>query len=92
MSYEQLNLYDRKLINKGTIFKILIPASDELMKIDNIDNNTILKKSNATILLVDDEDIIRETGKLMLEEIGYRIILAENGNTAINIYKNKKKY
>ena len=39
------------------------------------------------ILVADDEDIMRQTAKSILEECGYDVILAENGEDAVNIYK-----
>ena len=43
--------------------------------------------TNCQILLVDDEEIMRETGKAILEDLGYTVILAKDGEAAVNIYK-----
>ena len=40
-----------------------------------------------TLMLVDDEQDILDTGKRYLQRNGYRIITAENGREAINKYK-----
>ena len=48
-------------------------------------NNTRLK-----VLLVDDEEIIRDIGKTMLTHMGYQVILAENGEEAIELYKSAR--
>ena len=40
-----------------------------------------------TILFVDDEDIISEVGEALLKELGFRVMLAGNGEEAIDIYK-----
>jgi len=37
--------------------------------------------------LVDDEDIIRFAGKNMLEDMGYTVIVAENGKEAVALYE-----
>ena len=40
-----------------------------------------------TILLVDDEKVIRELCSNMLRHLGYNIIMAEDGIVAIDLYK-----
>ncbi len=46
---------------------------------------------SGQILLVDDEELIRLTGKIMLQEMGYDVLTAENGKTAVEIFKKKHK-
>ena len=45
-------------------------------------------KGTETILLVDDEDMIWDVISSMLIELGYTVILAENGRDAVEIYEN----
>lgn len=78
-----LNVYSE--VGVGSAFHILLPCGKK---------NVVLKKTkdhiisgSGQILLVDDEEIIRVTGKLMLESMGYRVILAENGYEALEIFK-----
>ena len=44
-------------------------------------------KGTETILIVDDEDIIRQLGADILEDVGYKIILASRGEEAIRLYQ-----
>ena len=44
--------------------------------------------NDKTILLVDDEDMIWDVISAMLQDLGYRVILAENGREAVEIYQN----
>jgi CheY-like chemotaxis protein len=39
------------------------------------------------ILLVDDEEILREVGRDILEDLGYRVYLAENGVEALEVFE-----
>jgi len=41
-----------------------------------------------TILVVDDEDIVRRTTQSVLERRGYRVLLAENGREAVEMFRN----
>jgi len=74
-------------VGNGTSFHILIPLSQTEIKIENDNEDTY--SGSGTILLVDDEEIIRITSKDMLEEMGFKVILAENGLEAVNIFKDK---
>jgi DNA-binding NtrC family response regulator len=42
-----------------------------------------------TILLVDDEALIRNLGSRMLQSYGYRVLLAEDGLKAVDLYSKK---
>jgi DNA-binding response OmpR family regulator len=47
-----------------------------------------IKKPAPTILLVDDDALIRELGQELLEHLGYRVETAENGAEALKKYQN----
>ena len=46
-----------------------------------------LKTGTGTILLVDDEEIITDVGKEMIQRLGYRVLIAKNGMEAVEIYR-----
>ncbi len=70
---------------KGSVFKIYLPASDKLPETEKITTEPLLR-GNETILLVDDETMLTETGQTMLKELGYQVLTANDGNTAIAAY------
>jgi DNA-binding NtrC family response regulator len=45
---------------------------------------------NETILLVDDEPVIIDVARDMLEMLGYQVIVARNGRDATDIYARRK--
>jgi len=49
-----------------------------------------LSTGNETILLVDDEQVIIDVARDMLEILGYRAIVAQDGQQAIDIYNSRK--
>lgn len=49
------------------------------------------KSGVGTILLADDEEFMRDAGRMMLEYLGYEVILAENGQQAVEMYKRHRK-
>ncbi len=79
---------------QGTSFELLLPAVGELMieEISPLPPVRIIPKGSETILFVDDEEIIRQLGADILEDAGYKVLLASGGEEAIQIYrKNRKK-
>jgi len=44
---------------------------------------------HGTILLVDDEDIVRQIGRISLERQGYRVLLATNGKEALHVFESR---
>jgi CheY-like chemotaxis protein len=66
----------------GSIFKILLPLNTESVQLEKNDRNK-LPKGNSTILIVDDEDIVRRGAQMMLTRQGYRTVLASDGEEAI---------
>jgi signal transduction histidine kinase len=69
----------------GTTFKILLPLASE----STVDQAThqVLMKGEGTILLVDDEEVMRITASEILQNLGYTVIMAENGEEALNVFK-----
>ena len=71
-------------VGQGTTFNIYLPISKKSVFCD-ADVYDGLLKGGETILMVDDEDMIIDVGKAMLERLGYRLIVAKSGREAVNI-------
>ena len=72
-------------VGYGTTFKIYLPRVDQpVEQIDErIDEAT--PRGGETILLVEDEEIVRKLTTAILKEHGYKVIDAENGMKALEI-------
>ena len=72
----------------GTTFKIYLPAKEiEAQKeADDPEENKTILKGSEKILLVDDEEMIRDVAKTMLEMMSYNVLLARNGEEALKVY------
>jgi CheY-like chemotaxis protein len=73
----------------GATFEIYLPAIEKM--VEPIDDEVIEPPQGGgeTILLVDDEDFIRELGKEMLERFGYNLLTANNGEGALEVYRQR---
>ncbi len=75
---------------KGATFTIYLPASDKKMDEDRfpIDSE---KKGMGTILIVDDEEMIIDVAGLLLNKLGYDVLVARSGKEAIEMFRRKKE-
>jgi two-component system cell cycle sensor histidine kinase/response regulator CckA len=74
----------------GTTFTIFLPAcSKEIPR--TIKSSDRIIEGSGTILLVDDEEIVLETGVKLLERLGYSVLKAGSGIEAVEVYKNNKE-
>jgi len=64
---------------RGTTFTLFFPAADHAALPASAANETELQNENGTILLVDDEFIIREMLCEYLEECGFTVVTGING-------------
>jgi len=72
--------------SKGAVFTIFLPAGTDAHK-ESRSQKTKIRKREGTILLVDDEEIIRDMCSSMLELIGYTPVIAKDGYEAVEAYK-----
>jgi PAS domain S-box-containing protein len=71
---------------KGTTFSIYLPATEKVIEQKNVLSDELVK-GKGTVLLVDDEEMVLEVGKELLDHLGYEVLLAENGREALELYK-----
>lgn len=72
-------------INVGTCFQIHLPLSQ--MKTVHEPTEVVSHKGEGLVLIVDDEEIMRSTLQAYIEEYGYEVILAKDGEEAIERYE-----
>jgi CheY-like chemotaxis protein len=71
----------------GTQFDIYLPRSTRPVAAQSPLPEVLPSAGSETILLVDDEPMIRELGRAILGNQGYRVLLAEDGAVAVNTYR-----
>ena len=68
---------------RGTTFKIYLPRVDEVVEDQPAQEAETAAGGSETILLVEDSDSLRELGREILEEHGYKVIEASSGAAAL---------
>ncbi|MBI4965772.1 MAG: PAS domain S-box protein [Desulfomonile tiedjei] len=71
---------------KGTTFNIYLPRLVDGPSSGLSDSGKAPEQGTETILLVDDEDLVRELGERILTRSGYKVLMAENGAEALEVF------
>jgi PAS domain S-box-containing protein len=71
---------------QGTTFKVYLPLlPDQAEKAPALPETADLPSGRETVLLVEDEDSVRELARLLLQRAGYTVLEAANGEEALAV-------
>jgi signal transduction histidine kinase/HAMP domain-containing protein/ActR/RegA family two-component response regulator len=73
---------------KGATFAVFFPAREEVAAAPKMEivPATPVPGGTETILIVEDEPVLREMARTVLEECGYHILEASSGREALNVW------
>jgi PAS domain S-box-containing protein len=77
---------------RGSVFRIFLPVSTEEIplqqeKIVPVQKSAISLKGGGTVLLIEDEEQVREMAGIMLSRLGYTVLEAKDGVEAVEIFQ-----
>jgi len=73
---------------QGTTFKLLFPASRQQgAKTASRTVEQNLLAGSGTVLVIDDEEIVRRTAQATLERFGYKVLLADDGLQGVSRFR-----
>lgn len=76
---------------RGSTFTILFPLSRlPLPAASPVDAETQLSTRSGTVLIADDEFVIREVARAMLTNAGFTVLTAENGDEAVALFRERE--
>ncbi len=70
--------------DKGTTFRVLFPAAAALAP-KRAREEAAIPSGGGTVLVIDDERIVREVADIALRKAGYRVLAAESGARGIEL-------
>jgi len=75
-------------VGRGTTFRIYLPAQRVVEAEEGLQEEALAtpEGEGETILLVEDEEKVREGGQKILESLGYRVLTAADGREALEVY------
>jgi two-component system, cell cycle sensor histidine kinase and response regulator CckA len=76
----------RSTVGKGTTFDILLPAGSRNLAEAETKNAPMEMGDHCSLLVMDDEEILRDLASEMLGELGYQVQTCSSGDEAITFY------
>jgi PAS domain S-box-containing protein len=83
----------QSVLDRGTIFTLYFPSTGTVFSSSQTaePDPAASVHSGASILVMDDDDMIRKLVITILQHYGYRVETCENGEEAISLYKTAKQ-
>jgi len=73
-------------LGEGSTFRVLLPAATQERVAEKYLDRA-MSRGTSRILVMDDEEIVRNLAKAVLEQLGYRAECVENGSLAAEAYQ-----
>jgi PAS domain S-box-containing protein len=73
-------------VSKGSTFTIYLPAAEGTEEAKGPSLQAAVRGKKGRVLFMDDEDMMRNVGKVMIEALGHEMESAEDGSAAIKKY------
>lgn len=81
------NIFVESVVGVGTTFELLFPVAGTKVAPAAVSEKKVRSGGSETILVVDDEEIVRDLAADILSSMGYKVLLARDGVEALHIYK-----
>jgi CheY-like chemotaxis protein len=77
-------------VGKGTTFELFLPADEGVAAVDGSEPERQSIYGRGLVLVVDDEEPVRQVVSSMLTELGYSVVTAGNGQEGIEIFRKRR--
>jgi PAS domain S-box-containing protein len=67
---------------KGSVFHVVLPAAGAAVA-EKKESRQVIFRGHGTAVVMDDQEVIRETVRAMLDSLGYEVVCTKNGREAI---------
>jgi PAS domain S-box-containing protein len=76
-------------VNRGTTFRLFFPCAGEPEETTFFPAGGIRWRGEGDVLVVDDEETVRDVTAQMLEAFGFRVAVAQDGREAIALFRER---
>jgi CheY-like chemotaxis protein len=78
-------------LGKGTSVYVVLPAMDPKLDLEIMEEGTAptLETGRETLMIVDDESMIRDNFVSIFSELGYTVFCAANGEEALELFRER---
>ncbi len=77
-------------LGRGTTFRVYFPRVDQPVDSAARPHNGPAPRGTETLLVVEDEPVLRHLARSVLEAQGYQVVVAPNGQEALHMVRNHK--
>lgn len=71
----------------GSVFRVYLPYTSRPAVVPPVDKPVQLIRGHGTIVVIDDEEVVRNLVRSMLGELGYTVLVAEDGVAGVELYR-----
>lgn len=84
-----VNVYSEE--GAGTVFKVFLPVAERVARTVERRAPPAVVGGGELILLADDDEIVRRVTRQILERAGYRVLVAETGAEALEVWESRRE-
>ena len=78
------------IVGKGTQIHIYLPPSRKKTRMERVENGALMS-GKGRILIMDDEEAVRDVTGEILRRLGYEVEFAKDGDEAVDIYRKHRQ-
>jgi two-component system, cell cycle sensor histidine kinase and response regulator CckA len=72
---------------QGSSFNVFLPVAEQSARQKSDPAEMATEGGSETVLIAEDEEMLRNLSKDLLESLGYRVLLAKNGEEALELFE-----
>ena len=86
----QIKVYSE--VGHGTTVKLFLPRAQASAASERPEPETDIPRGSESVLLVEDDEMVRATAAIMLRDLGYRVTEATDGRSALALIESKPPF
>ncbi len=76
---------------EGSTFRLYFPVAKKVRSSGPVPQRSTEQRGSGNILVADDESVVRNFARSALENRGYKVLLADNGESAVEVFRREHK-